>query len=203
MHQHIHSSLNLRSGKIYFAIFLPFCFVLSLHGQVPADIISVSGTVRDRENPQAVLNELMVVNLKTQNGFFGQGDGTFRTSIGKTDTLMIGATGYSAVKICFADSARRDSFFVALKLRKLSVQLKEVRIFSPRDLEEIQKDIQKLGYNRKDYEISGIDAMSSPITFLYQQFNQLEKLKRHNRERINEEKKRQLLKELLHRFVAW
>jgi len=145
----------------------------------------------------------MVINQKTQNGFFGNGDGTFSTVMDRTDTLMIGATGYSMLKICFADSLRRDSFYVELKLRKLAVQLKEVRIFSPRDLDEIEKDIQKLGYNRKDYELSGIDAVSSPITFLYQEFNRLEKLKRHNRERINEERKRQLLKELLHRYVAW
>ena len=195
--------MNPWTGKIYTAVFLLFCIPFSLSGQPSADKITVSGLVRDRENPNAVLNELMVINLEKQHGFFGKGDGTFSTEIDRTDTLMIGATGYAAIKICFADSLRRDSFYVELKLRKLSVQLKEVRIFSPRDLEEIEKDIQKLGYNKNDYELSGVDAMSSPITFLYQQFNKLEKLKRHNRERINDERKRQLLKELLHRYVAW
>ena len=182
--------------------------LLLLLGLLPACLLAgnqvvINGNVRDAQDSKAPLYELMVVNLRTQNGFFGKGDGTFVTVAERTDTILIGATGYSTVKICFADSAQRDTFNIQVKLRKLQVQLKEVQIISPRDLEEIQKDIQKLGYNKKDYELSGVDAMSSPITFLYQQYNKLERLKRHNRERINEERKRQLLKELLHRYVDW
>ena len=145
----------------------------------------------------------MVVNQQTQHGFFGKADGTFQVELNRTDTLIIGATGYATQKLSFADSAAKDTFFVSLKLRRLSITLKEVRFISPRDLDEIQKDIQKLGYNKNDYELSGVDAFYSPITFLYQQFSRLEKLKRHNRERINEDKKRELLKELFHRYVAW
>ena len=189
--------------KIYTIFFLLFLLAIGLKGQSSTNQILVSGKVHDQQNPHTMLNELMIVNLATQNGFFGKGDGRFQTLINRTDTLLIGATGYSTIKISFADSLLRDSFYVELSLHKLRVQLREVKIFSPRDLEAIQKDIQKLGYNRKDFELSGIDALSSPITFLYQEFNSLEKLKRHNRERINEEKKRDLLKELFHRYVAW
>jgi hypothetical protein len=172
-------------------------------GQQLERSITVFGTVKDFDDPKATLNELMVVNLNSQHGFFGKSDGTFQTTSQRKDTLLVGATGYSTIKICFADSAGRDSFYVHLRLHKLLVKLKEVKVFSSRDLEAIQKDIEKLGYNKHDYELSGVNAFSSPITFLYQQFNQLEKLKRHNLERINEEKKRQLLKELLHRYVDW
>jgi hypothetical protein len=181
---------------------IPVLAILSLGGSVSAQIV-VTGTVRVADIPAAALSELMIVNLHSQNGIFGRSDGSFRTVIGRTDTLLIGSTGYASEKICFADSLPLDSFYVEVNLHRLSVQLKEVRIFSPRDLEEIEKDIRKLGYNKDDYELSGVNALESPITFLYQQFSRLEQLKRHNRERINDDKRRKLLKELLHRYVAW
>lgn len=168
-----------------------------------AQEIVVSGKVQDAKNEHTVLNEVMIINLETQNGFFGKADGSFQTRTHRNDTLLIGATGYASKRICFRDSLERDSFFVEVKLNKLSVQLKEVSIISTRDLKEIEKDIQKLGYSKKDYEVSGIDAMNSPITFLYQQFSRIENLKQHNRERINEDRRRNLLKELLQKYVAW
>ena len=180
----------------------PVLCILAFPGAASGQIL-VTGTVRDRELPAAKLSELMIVNLRSQNGIFGKADGTFRTFINRSDTLLIGSTGYASVKICFADSLPLDSYYVDVKLHRLSVQLKEVRIFSPRDLDEIEKDIRKLGYNKEDYELSGVNAFESPITFLYQQFSKLEQLKRHNRERINDDKRRKLLKELLHRYVAW
>ena len=47
-----------------------------------------------------------------------------------------------------------------------------------------------------------MDALNSPITFLYQEFNRLEKLKRHNAERINNDKRKELLRQLLANYVA-
>ena len=50
--------------------------------------------------------------------------------------------------------------------------------------------------------VSGVDAVSSPITFLYQQFSKRERAKRHVAEMRNEDRKRELLKELLAKYVA-
>jgi hypothetical protein len=164
--------------------------------------IRVSGLAIDGENSAKQLEDLMIVNLATQQGNFGNAGGKFRATIHKKDTLLIASTGYEYRKICFKDSILKDEYEVLVRLKKLSVQLKEVQVFSPRDLEEIHKDIEKLGYNKKDYQLSGVDAFYSPITFLYQEFSRRESLKRHNAELVNEEKRRQLLKELLSRFVA-
>ena len=175
-----------------------------ISAQISSDTakIKVSGKVMESENPAAHLEDLMIVNLASQQGSFGKADGTFSTIINKNDTLLIASTGYEFQKICFNDSVPKNEYNIVVKLKKLSFQLKEVHVFSPRDLESIQKDIQKLGYNKKDYEVSGIDAVSSPITFLYQQFSKYERLKRHNAELVNEDKRRNLLKELLTRYVA-
>jgi hypothetical protein len=78
-----------------------------------------------------------------------------------------------------------------------------VEIFAPRDLEQIQQDINKLGYNEKDYMLSGINAAQSPITFLYQQFSKKERSKRQVAIMENDDRKRELLKELFRLYVDY
>jgi hypothetical protein len=173
-----------------------------LFAQADTASIKISGLAVDSENSSRQLEDLMIVNLSTQQGNFGNAGGKFTATIHKSDTLLVASTGYEFQKISFRDSTLKNEYHVTVILKKLSVQLKEVQVFSPRDLEEIEKDIQKLGYNKRDYELSGINALESPITFLYQEFSQRERLKRHNAILVNDEKRRQLLKELLARFVA-
>ena len=190
--------------KLFFFFVFINLFALALLAQSPSDTvrIKIRGTVVDEESPARQLEDLMLVNLATQQGDFGKAGGIFSVTIRKKDTLLIASTGYEYLRICFKDSLLKSEYIMAVKLRKLTVQLKEVQVFSPRDLEAIQKDIQKLGYNKKDYEISGINAFESPITFLYEEFSAREKLRRHNAIVVNDEKRRQLLKELLTRYVA-
>ena len=120
----------------------------------------------------------------------------------KADTLLIASTGYESQKVTLRDSVYHQNYYLKIPLVKLNRQLKEVVIFSPRDLQSIYTDIQKLGYNKRDFQLSGVDAVSSPITFLYQQFSALERTKRHNAELRNEDQRRQLLKQLLTNYVA-
>ena len=164
--------------------------------------ITITGKVFDAEHPAEALFDLMIVNQNTGQGFFGKTDGSFKTTLGKNDTLMISAVGYTILKFCFKDSLSHENYFLEIPLKKLSVQLPDVDIFSQRELETIEKDVRKLGYDKHDYELSGVDAFESPITFLYQQFSRKEELHRHNLQFVNEQKRRALLKELLHRFAA-
>jgi hypothetical protein len=166
------------------------------------DTILINGKVIDTLNANPDLTSFMVVNLRTQNGIFGKADGSFSIQIQRKDTLVVAVTGYEFQKFCFRDSAHKTSYDLVVSLKPKLVRLPEVRILAPRDLEAIEKDIQKLGYNKKDYEESGINAIESPITFLYQEFSRFERLRRQNAERVNEDKRRQLLKELLSRYVA-
>ncbi|MFM2136226.1 MAG: hypothetical protein RL021_1626, partial [Bacteroidota bacterium] len=163
--------------------------------QSPAFI--VSGRVYDRESPARRLEDLMVINLRTAQGSFGKADGTFTVTALQDDTLMIASSGYAFRKFCFRDSLPKPAYHLDVPLVRLNVQLREVSIFSPRELNSIYKDIQRLGYNKSDFQLSGINVVESPITFLYQEFSQLQRLKRHNAERINDERRRDLLKELL------
>lgn len=164
--------------------------------------IQINGKAYFAENPATRLEDLMIINLRTSQGSFGKADGTFSVLVQKNDTLLIASTGYENTYYSVADSAYRTMYTADIQLKKLSRVLKEVTIFSPRDLESIYSDIKKLGYNKKDFEISGVDALSSPITFLYQEFSRVERVKRHNAERINDEKRKELLRQLLSNYVA-
>ena len=165
-------------------------------------LVTINGYAFDSKHPERRLDDLMIINVRTSQGIFGLADGTFKMDIHKTDTIVVASTGYEFKRICFTDSVLKSQYYIKTPLIKLNVNLKEVNIFSPRDLQSIYTDIQKLGYNKKDFQLSGVDAFSSPITFLYQEFNQLERLKRHNAERINTEKRKELLRNLLANYVA-
>jgi len=188
--------------KLLFSLCIFHCAFLISFAQIDTNLIYVNGRVYDPLTTTPDLNNFMIVDLESQHGFYGKADGSFNIDINKNDTLVIAVIGYEFVKFCFKDSVKRDRYDLLVKLKRKQVQLPEVRIIAPRDLEAIEKDIQKLGYNKRDYEISGIDALQSPITFLYEEFSRYERLRRHNAQIVNNEKRRNLLKELLSRYVA-
>lgn len=163
-------------------------------------LIKVSGSVYDPENKGSIPN-LMVVNKRTQQGYFGNNTGVFSIDVQKTDTIIIAATGFTTIKISFKDSVKRDVYHLVLPLKRLEVELKPVEIFTHRDLEEIQKDIETLGYDKNDYVLTGIDAIQSPITALYEAFSRREKNKRMVAEMRNNDRRRALLKELFRKYV--
>jgi hypothetical protein len=163
--------------------------------------ITVHGVVKEGNN-QPVGN-VIIINNRLKSGSFGKSDGTFTITCKRTDTLSVTSLGYYSRRICFKDSVLKSDYYPLVYLDQRFYELPSVEIFAPRDLEQIQKDIEMLGYNEKDYMLSGINAMQSPITFLYQQFSKKEASKREAAYLKNEDKKRELLKELFHHYVDY
>lgn len=174
--------------------------LLIIAGHVKSQNITVRASVRGNDPALPVVG-LMVVNKTTGLGFVSTEDQFFSIHADKSDTIMVTASGYSVKKLCFKDSAMRDTFFVNVLLEKPFVSLKPVIIIPPRELEVIQKDIDKLGYKKEDYMVSGIDVLQSPITFLYQSFSRRERNKRVIAQKINDDNRRKLLKELFRKYV--
>lgn len=191
------------SRRPIFYLILVLLSVNAVSGQTTDTVITISGRAYNSRTPSIRLDDLMIINLRSTQGFFGKADGSFYITAFPTDTVMVASTGYEFRKFCFADSLPKSNYWLDVPLTRLNVNLKEVSIFSSRELNAIYKDIEKLGYNKKDFQLSGINVLESPITFLYQEFSQLEQLKRHNAERINNEKRRDLLKELLANYVSY
>ena len=184
-------------NKIF--ILLLFLFPVQLFAQDTL-LITVRGKIIGND-PAIPLSNVMVVNKNTQHGVFAGAENKFTVQIQKKDTLLIAATGYALKKICFKDSANLNAFDVTVTLSKLAYEIRTVDIIPPRELEQIQKDIDKLGYKKEDYILTGVDAFNSPITFLYQAFNKRERAIRDIAERRNEDRRRALLKELFRKYV--
>lgn len=165
-----------------------------------AQKVTIKGQVVHKEDPTF---NLLIVNRNTSKGTFGEKDGSFEVTANKTDTLLIGAMGYKTFKLSMKDSAAKSIYSVRIYLEPISIDLKEVQVFPRRALDSIQNDIKKLGYNDRDYILTGIDAYMSPLTFLYQQLSRKEQLKRRAYEIINEDRKRELLKELFVKYVDY
>ena len=189
-------------SKFLQALFIFFIISGNIFSQTIPETVQISGRAYDTKNVGRRLDDLMIINLNSGQGVFGKADGTFLVNAKFTDTILVASTGYEYRRITVFDSIPKSSYQLEVPLIKLNVNLREVVIFSARDLETIYTDIEKLGYNKRDMQIGGVDALSSPITFLYQEFSRFEQLRRHNAERINNDKRRTLLKELLASYVS-
>lgn len=169
---------------------------------VAQEMVTIHGRVTSAANDRAHY-DLMIVNKRSRSGTFGNADGTFTVQAWRTDTLMIGSMGHRTAIITMADSAVKDTYHVNVRLVQVVRQLPELQVINERTLAEIQKEISKLGYREQDYRISNVDALQSPITFLYQEFSRRERSKRLAAQLRNEDRKRELLRELLRKYVEY
>ncbi len=161
-----------------------------------AQRIFIYGKVIDEQYPQISLQQIMIINQRSQVGIFGEADNTFQVQIDANDTLIISATGYARKKICFKDSTGTELHPI-IKLHRLSYNLNEVTVKQKKELKQIDEDIKKLGYEKKDYKLTGVEAWQSPITALYQTFSRKERNKRALAELINNDNRRRIIRDLL------
>ena len=188
--------------RILFTGLLLLSVAIQMHAQSRDTTgIVVRGVLRD-EMDQPIPNAI-IINRSTKKGSFGKPNGSFELKCQRGDTLAITSLGYQTRYVTYTDSISSTEFRLKLYLETRTYMLSEVEVFAPRDLEQIQEDILKLGYNEKDYMLSGINAAASPITFLYQQFSRVERSKREVAYLENEDRKRELLKELFRLYVDY
>ncbi len=172
-------------------------FYFDLIAQNNSIVIQASVWANDKIDFQRI----MVVNKTTHTGFIAQQSSDLMINCQKNDTIMISVIGYEIAKLCYADSALKKKFKAEIKLRPILKNLPEITIVNKRTLDEIYQDISKLGYSKQEYLTSGIDAVSSPITFLYERFSRRAQAKRLAIELEKQEQTRDLLKELFVKFI--
>lgn len=164
-----------------------------------AQTVTIHGEAYDKES-KLPLPKLMIINKRTNNGTFADAEGKFTITALQTDTLMLSAIGFRVKKISLRDSVAKKQYTLLIPLEKLYFMLKEVSVFAPRSLNEIQKDIDKLGVKRT-YSTENIDAISSPITYLYERFSKFGRSKQKVAEWENEDMKRDILKDLFRLYI--
>jgi len=184
-----------------YLLLLPLLFLLTSDVLAQQEVI-VKGTVRGGDG-EHVFYDLMIVNRRTRTGTFANTDGTFTARTQRNDTLLIGAGGYVTRTLPLEEYPDEELDKLKITLRPWNIDLQPVAILPERTLKQIQADIAKLGYNEKDYRETGINALESPITFLYQEFSKRERSKRKVAQLENEDMKRELLRELLQQYVDY
>jgi hypothetical protein len=167
-----------------------------------AQEVKVHGQVEGGDG-EKVFYDLMIVNRRLRTGAFGNVNGSFTVTAQRNDTLLIGAGGYVTRTVPLSEYTDVELAALRVVLRPWEIELKPIAVLPERTLKEIQEDINKLGYRESDYRESGVDAFHSPITFLYQEFSRRERSKRQVAELRNEDAKRELLRELLHKYVQY
>jgi hypothetical protein len=194
--------MKINIGSLLSGIVLIVAMPLISLSQVNNEIITVKGQLLDLKGATQ-FNNVMVINRRTQNGVFGNLFGQFSIIIKRTDTISIHALGFSPTKVCYKDSTITNKEIQSkIALYRLNVSLDEIVFVAPRDLNEIQKDIQKLGYQRKyDKTAEFTDAINSPITALYERFSHFEKQKAEAKRLQNESNRKKILKELFKIYV--
>lgn len=164
--------------------------------------VTVRGRVQGADG-ETVFYDLMIVNRRLRGGTFGQVDGSFTVQAHRNDTLLIGAGGYVTRTVPLGEFGDGELADLRVTLRPWEIALKPVVVLPERTLKQIQEDIEKLGYRESDFRSTGVDAFESPITFLYQQFSLRERSIREVAYLRNEDNKRALLRELLHKYVEY
>jgi hypothetical protein len=96
------------------------------------------------------------------------------------------------------DSVMKDVYHPTIFLDDRTYMLPVVEFISPRDLEAIEEDLMSLGFDENQFKTANV---SSPITFLYEQFSKRERSKLAVAKMEYEDRKRALLKELFHLYV--
>jgi hypothetical protein len=144
----------------------------------------------------------MIINTRTNVGAFSDNEGGFFFKTFQTDTLVISALGYKIKKICLKDSLAKTSYSLTITLEKLYFIPKVVNIYPIRTLDQIERDLNKVGV-KKGMSVQGLDAIQSPITYLYERFSKFGKSKRKVEEWESQDLKRDLLKELFRMYIKY
>jgi len=178
--------------------FLFFC-PLFLTSDVAAQI-TVTGTIRDKETNRA-LPYAFVINQRTQNGIFADQKGQFTLSALQTDSLLFSLTGYNYTKVLLKDSIPKATLTLAIYLTVKSVQLRQFTIKAPKTYEQIIKELE-VAERTKIAATPLADAISSPITYLYNQFSREGKARTKIAALRSEDAKMELLRELFTRYMV-
>ncbi len=142
----------------------------------------------------------MIINKRTNVGTFADAEGKFSIVARQSDSILFSTTGFIIKKVCLKDSLPKKQYNIEVPMQKLQYTLKEISVFATRDLNEIQKDINKLGV-KKDYQATGASVIESPITALYERFSKYGKSKQKVAEWENEDLKRDVLKDLFRLYI--
>jgi hypothetical protein len=181
-------------------LFLILGCIIASYGQVQSQTTDVYGRVYDLETGRDV-PYAFVINFRTQQGVFCDGRGRFHIRIQQSDTLIVSVTGYDMRKYSLKDSIPKARYDVEFGLKVRPMELRTFTVKAPKTYDQIVRELEKIE-RMKAKQTSFADAVNSPITYLYAQFNRTERAKRKIAELEAEDARVELMKELFAKYLV-
>lgn len=160
----------------------------------------LKGRVQDTLHPSRFLN-MMIVNRSTGKGVFGQADGSFGVYVNAKDSIIISIKGYDKIGFRVTPDSSCQQI-VDVYLDPKSTEIQEVVVKPLKTLQEIKEERASLAL-RDTRTITGMEAIQSPITALYERFSSKEQSKRKVEEMKYKDKQIDIVQELLRLYVAY
>jgi hypothetical protein len=188
--------------KTVFIFLILFSATANLFSQAAGNerAITLRGTVFDL-NDSTARPAPVVVNKRVGTGIMTVGGAAFSITGLNTDTFLISSGGYEAVRVCFRDSTAKEVYVVRVGLKMRENTLNLVTIYPVKDLDQIKKEREGLGQKSTTTTQGATDAVSSPITFLYERFSQEGRSKAAVAAMENQDRVREVVKDLFRTYV--
>lgn len=164
------------------------------------DQVLVSGKIVDTLRLQNFYN-LMVVNKTTGRGVFGQPNGHFSVYANSGDLIALSTKGYPVYQFVVKPDDNCQAKILAY-VERLPQEVPDVIVRPLKTLEQIKEERENLAL-RETRTVTGVSALQSPITFLYQAFSKKEQNKRWIAEQEYKDDQRRIVQELLRLYVAF
>lgn len=164
------------------------------------DRVFLVGKVIDTTQTQGFYN-LMVVNSTSGRAVFGQPDGAFSAYVSPNDSITLSVKGYTMYGFRIKADSNCQMRVTGFLDHKATV-IDEVVVKPLKTLQQIREERASLSM-RETRQVTGIEALQSPITALYQVFSKKEQNKVRIAEMEYKDDQRKVLKELLSVYVAY
>lgn len=174
-------------------------FFMMLAMAAPAQV-TVRGQVFDAESKRP-LPHAFVINHRTQNGVFADNEGKFTFAVQANDSLLVSISGYTLQKVLLSDSIPKANYQINIYLRFKPVSLRTFTVKAPRTYEQILKELAE-AEQRKPRETPLVNAVESPITYLWTQFSKTGKAQRKIAELRAQDAQMDLLRDLFTRYMV-
>ena len=188
------------------ALFLLLILSACCYSQTESDtinyndsLITISGKVIDTTKSLSFY-DVMVINKTVGKGIFGSYNGTFSITVKKGDLIAVSTEGYKTRYFSFKDKPYQKNYEITVYLELLSITGKVVEVKPLKTLQELKEEraaIQK----REVPQVTGVNAIQSPITALYMAFSKREKTKRMIAELEYRDQQEEVVKEILRVYV--
>jgi len=184
---------------LFICFFFLFYSAKNFYSQNCEQILFI-GNVTDTLKTQSFYN-LMIINRTNGRGTFGQPNGQFSVYVNDGDKISISVRGYDIIDytVRHNKACRIEKHFI---LEPKIQEIEEVIIHPLKTLNEIKEERASLAL-RETRIVTGVSALQSPITALYQAFSKKEKNKRWIAEQEYKDNQRKIVKELLRLYVSY